>query len=44
MVGDVEESLDYEKFLKMTRFCFKVGLNVAQYNGSIKVDNPMSKW
>ncbi|RLD72252.1 MAG: hypothetical protein DRJ29_08825 [Bacteroidetes bacterium] len=44
MVGDVEESLDYEKFLKMTRFCYKVGLNVAQYSGSIKVDNPMSKW
>jgi len=44
MVGDVEESLDYEKFLKMTRFCFKAGLNVAQYSGSIKVDNPMSKW
>ena len=44
MVSDVEESLDYDKFLKMTRFCFKAGLNVAQYKGPIKVDNPMSKW
>jgi len=44
MVGDVEESLDYEKFLKMTRFCYIAGLNVAQYNGPIKVDNPMSLW
>ncbi|NOR33714.1 MAG: M20/M25/M40 family metallo-hydrolase [Bacteroidales bacterium] len=44
MVSDVEESLDYEKFLKMTRFCYKAGLNVAQYNGPIKVDNPMSEW
>ena len=44
MVSDVEESLDYEKFLKMTRFCYKAGLNVAQYNGPIKVDNPMSLW
>jgi len=44
MLGDVEEALDYDKFLKMTRFCFKVGFNVAQYNGSIKVDKPMSEW
>ncbi len=44
MVSDVEESLDYEKFLKMTRFCYKAGLNVAQYKGSIEVDKPMSKW
>ena len=44
LVSDVEESLDYEKFLKMTRFCYKAGLNVAQYNGPIKVDNPMSEW
>ena len=43
-LSDVEESIDYNKFLKITRFCFKVGLNVAQYNGPIKVDNPMSKW
>lgn len=44
MVSDVEESLDYEKFLRMTRFCYKAGLNVAQHNGPIKVDNPMSEW
>jgi hypothetical protein len=44
MISDVEEAIDYDKFLKMSRFCFKVGLNVAQYNGPIKVDNPMSKW
>jgi len=44
LVSDVEESLDYEKFLRMTRFCYKAGLNVAQYNGPIKVDNPMSLW
>jgi hypothetical protein len=44
MISDVEESLDYDKFLKMTRFCYKAGLNVAQYNGPIKVDNPMSTW
>jgi hypothetical protein len=44
MVSDVEESLDYDEFLKMTRFCFVAGLNVAQYKGPIKVDNPMSKW
>jgi len=44
LVSDVEESIDYNKFLKITRFCFKVGLNVAQYNGPIMVDNPMSKW
>ncbi len=44
MISDVEESLDYDKFLKMTRFCFKAGLNVAQDKGPIKVDNPMTKW
>jgi hypothetical protein len=44
MLSDVEESIDYNKFLKMTRFCYKAGLNVAQYNGPIKVDNPMSTW
>jgi len=43
-ISDVEESLDYDEFLKMTRFCFEAGLNVAQYKGPIKVDNPMSKW
>ena len=44
MVGDEEEYLDYDKFLKMARFCYKAGLNVAQYSRSIKVDNPMSRW
>lgn len=43
-VDDVEEAIDYDKFLKMTRLCYKAGLNVAQYNGSIEVDNPMSRW
>jgi len=44
MVTDVEERLDYDKFMKMTRFCFKAGFNVAQYKGAIEVDNPMSGW
>ena len=44
MLSDVEEALDYDKFLKMTRFCFKAGHNVAQYKGAIEVDNPMSGW
>jgi len=44
MVSDVEEAIDYDKFLKMTRFCFKAGFNVAQFKGPIKVDNPMSTW
>jgi len=44
MVSDEEEALDYDKFLRMTRFCFEVGINVAKYKGPIKVDNPMSTW
>ena len=44
LVSDEEELLDYDKFLKMTRFCYKAGLNVADYSGSIEVDNPMSRW
>jgi len=44
MITDEEESIDYDKFLKMTRFGYRVGFNVAQYNGPIKVDNPMSEW
>jgi len=44
MLSDVEEALDYDTFLKMTRFCYKAGFNVAQYSGSIEVDNPMSRW
>lgn len=44
MLTDVEERIDYDKYLKMTRFCYKVGFNVAQYSGSIEVDKPMSGW
>jgi hypothetical protein len=44
LVSDEEGAIDYDRFLKMTRFCFKAGFNVAQYSGPIKVDNPMSKW
>jgi len=44
MVTDVEEAINYDKFLKMTRFCYNVGLNIAQYKDPIKVDNPMSEW
>jgi len=43
-VTDVEERIDYEKFLKMTRFCYHVGYRVAQYKDPIQVDNPMSGW
>ncbi len=43
-VTDEEELIDYNKFLKMTRFCYKVGFNVAQYIDPIEVDNPMSGW
>jgi hypothetical protein len=44
MLTDVEERIDYDKFLRMTRFCYKVGFNVAQYKGPIEVDKPMSGW
>jgi Zn-dependent M28 family amino/carboxypeptidase len=44
MLTDVEESIDYDKYLKMTRFCYKVGFNIAQYGGPIEVDKPMSGW
>lgn len=44
MVTDKEEAIDYSKFLAMARFCYTAGYNVAQYNGPIKVDNPMSTW
>ena len=44
MLEDEEERIDYQTFLKMTRFCFKAGHNVAQYEGMIEVDNPMSRW
>lgn len=44
MLSDEEALIDYDKFLKMTRFCYKAGFNVAQYKDSIVVDNPMSGW
>jgi Zn-dependent M28 family amino/carboxypeptidase len=44
LVTDEEALLDYDKFLKMTRFCYKAGFNVAEYKDSIVVDNPMSDW
>lgn len=44
MVSDEEVLIDYDKFLKMTRFCYIAGFNVAQYKDSILVDNPMSGW
>jgi hypothetical protein len=44
MLTDVEERLDYDKFLKMARFCYKAGFNVARYPDPIEVDNPMSGW
>lgn len=44
LVTDVEEAIDYDKFLKMTRFSYNVGFNIAQYKGPIKVNNPMSEW
>ncbi|MCK4992509.1 MAG: M20/M25/M40 family metallo-hydrolase, partial [Bacteroidales bacterium] len=43
-VTDEEELIDYNKFLKMTRFCYKVGFNVTQVIDPIEVDNPMSGW
>jgi len=44
LLTDVEERIDYNKFLKMTRFCFKAGFNVAHYKDPIEVDNPYSTW
>ncbi|TFH23852.1 MAG: M20/M25/M40 family metallo-hydrolase [Bacteroidia bacterium] len=44
MLTDVEERIDYDKYLKMTRFCYKVGFEVAQYGDPIVVDKPMSGW
>ena len=44
LVSDAEEAIDYDKYLKVTRLCYTVGFNVAQYNGPIEVDNPMSTW
>jgi len=44
LLSDEEVLIDYDKFLRMTRFCYKAGFNVAQYKDSIVVDNPMSGW
>ncbi len=44
LVSDEEKLIDYNKFLKMTRFSYKAGFNVANYDGPIEVDNPMSAW
>ncbi len=44
LVTDEEELIDYDKFLKMTRFGYKVGFNVAEFNDHTEVDNPMSSW
>ena len=44
MLTDVEDRIDYDKYLKMTRFCYKVGYEVAQYKYPIEVDKPMSGW
>ncbi len=43
-ITDEEKLIDYDKFLKMTRFSYKAGFNVANYKGPITVDNPMSAW
>lgn len=43
-VNDVEERIDYDKFLKMARLGFNVGYNISRYKGPIEVDNPMSGW
>jgi len=43
-VTDEEKLIDYDKFLKMTRFSYKAGYNVADYKKAITVDNPMSAW
>ena len=43
-VTDEEKLIDYGKFLKMTRFSYKAGYNVADYKETITVDNPMSAW
>ena len=43
-ITDEEKLIDYDKFLKMTRFSYKAGFNVADYKDDIEVDNPMSAW
>ena len=41
---DTTESLDFQKYLKMTRFAFKAGYNTANYRDGIVVNNPYSSW
>ena len=43
-LNDVEERINYDKFLKMTRLSYLVGYKVAQHKLPIAVDNPMSGW
>lgn len=43
-ISDEEDRIDYEKFLKMTQFCYVAGYRIAAYPGEIEVDNPMSGW
>ncbi|MFC2090567.1 M20/M25/M40 family metallo-hydrolase [Bacteroidota bacterium] len=42
--SDEISKIDFEKFQHMTRFIYKVGYNVANFQGEITVDNPMSEW
>jgi hypothetical protein len=44
LLTDEEKLIDYDKFLKMARFSYKAGYNVANYKGPIEVDKPMSTW
>ncbi len=44
MLTDIESKLDYDKFIKVTQLSYKLGYKVANYKGSIVVDNPMSGW
>jgi hypothetical protein len=41
---DIPENIDFDKFLKMTRFCYLAGFNIANHKGPITVDNPYSSW
>lgn len=44
LLTDDPGKIDYGKFLKMTKFAFKAGMNTADYKDEITVDNPMSEW
>jgi hypothetical protein len=43
-VTDTEDRIDYEKFERMVELSYLVGYKLANYRGSIVVDNPMSGW